>query len=201
MIDYRIYTFLNLCETMNYRKTSEKLNISQPAVTQHIHALEQEYDEKLFYYAGRVLHKTKAAEQLEEYSKTMLFYENELRTSLKGKSEIMLRIGATKTIGEFVLEKQLIQYLSEPTHNLQFVIDNTQVLLAMLERNQLDLPLWRGFSRKEVWLRHLFPVPGRAVLGGVFGGPSLCGKGHPFSRCFRANPHPAGKRFRHPSHL
>ena len=95
MIDYRIYTFLNLCETMNYRKTSEKLNISQPAVTQHIHALEQEYGEKLFYYTGRVLHKTKAAEQLEQYSKTMLFYENELRTSLKGKSEILLRIGAT----------------------------------------------------------------------------------------------------------
>lgn len=166
MIDYRIYTFLNLCETMNYRKTSEKLNISQPAVTQHIHALEQEYGEKLFYYTGRVLHKTKAAEQLEQYSKTMLFYENELRTSLKGKSEILLRIGATKTIGEFVLEKQLIQYLSDPTHNLQFTIDNTQVLLAMLERNQLDFAIVEGFFEKRNTATPPIPCIGRSLFWG-----------------------------------
>lgn len=175
MIDYRIYTFLSLCETMNYRKTSEKLNISQPAVTQHIHALEQEYNEKLFYYAGRVLHKTKAAEQLEEYSKTMLFYENELRTSLKGKNEIMLRIGATKTIGEFVLEKPLIQYLSEPTHNLQFVIDNTQVLLAMLERNQLDFAIVEGFFEKKKYGYATYSLYREEPFLGV------CSVNHPFA--------------------
>ena len=40
MLDYRIETFLTLCETMNYRITAERLNITQPAVTQHIHYLE-----------------------------------------------------------------------------------------------------------------------------------------------------------------
>lgn len=43
MIDYRIKTFLVLCDTMNYRKTAEILNMTQPAVTQHIHFLENEY--------------------------------------------------------------------------------------------------------------------------------------------------------------
>ena len=42
MIDYRIKTFLVLCDTMNYRKTAELLNMTQPAVTQHIHLLENE---------------------------------------------------------------------------------------------------------------------------------------------------------------
>lgn len=40
MIDYRVKTFLALCDFMNYRKTAQILNMTQPAVTQHIHFLE-----------------------------------------------------------------------------------------------------------------------------------------------------------------
>ena len=48
MIDTRIETFLTLCRVMNYRKTAELLNMTQPAVTQHIHFLEEQYGCKLF---------------------------------------------------------------------------------------------------------------------------------------------------------
>lgn len=40
MIDYRVYTFLEVCKTMNYTKASKALNITQPNVTQHIRWLE-----------------------------------------------------------------------------------------------------------------------------------------------------------------
>ena len=40
MLDRRVETFLKLCETMSYRAAAEQLHITQPAVTQHIHALE-----------------------------------------------------------------------------------------------------------------------------------------------------------------
>ena len=61
MLDYRIDTFLTLCESMNYRKTAEILHISQPAVTQQIHYLENQYGQKLFQYENRHLVKTEAA--------------------------------------------------------------------------------------------------------------------------------------------
>ena len=32
MIDYRVKTFLALCDFMNYRKTAQILNMTQPAV-------------------------------------------------------------------------------------------------------------------------------------------------------------------------
>ena len=35
MLDYRVITFLALYDEMNYRKTAEKLNMTQPGVTQH----------------------------------------------------------------------------------------------------------------------------------------------------------------------
>ena len=52
MIDYRIPTFLTLYELMNYRRTAEQLKLSQPAVTQQIHALERDYGCRLFTYDG-----------------------------------------------------------------------------------------------------------------------------------------------------
>lgn len=42
MIDYRLNTFLVLCDCMNYRKAAEILHITQPAITQQIHFLERE---------------------------------------------------------------------------------------------------------------------------------------------------------------
>lgn len=43
MLDFRMQTFLTVCEEMNYTKAAERLHITQPAVSQHIHYLEQHY--------------------------------------------------------------------------------------------------------------------------------------------------------------
>ena len=59
MLDYRVHTFLALYDEMNYRRTAEKLNMTQPGVTQHIHYLENYYGVKLFEYDGRALSKNK----------------------------------------------------------------------------------------------------------------------------------------------
>ena len=40
MLDYRVLTFLTLYDEMNYRRTAEKLNMTQPGVTLHFHYLE-----------------------------------------------------------------------------------------------------------------------------------------------------------------
>ena len=50
MLDYRIETFLKVCDTKNYRKAAESLNMTQPAVTQHIQYLEHLYQAKFFQY-------------------------------------------------------------------------------------------------------------------------------------------------------
>ena len=43
MLDPRWHTFLVLCETMNYTRAAERLCLTQPAVTHHIHYLEAHY--------------------------------------------------------------------------------------------------------------------------------------------------------------
>ena len=38
-MDQRLETFLTVCSTMNYRRTAERLHLTQPAVTKQIQAL------------------------------------------------------------------------------------------------------------------------------------------------------------------
>lgn len=54
-MDPRLDTFLTLCRTMHYGRAAEALNLSQPAVSKHIQALEAQYGAKLFDYSGRRL--------------------------------------------------------------------------------------------------------------------------------------------------
>lgn len=48
MLDFRIDTFLEVCRFMNYTRAAQELNLTQPAVSQHIRWLEEQYQAKLF---------------------------------------------------------------------------------------------------------------------------------------------------------
>ena len=148
MLDYRIDTFLTLCECMNYRKTAEILHISQPAVTQQIHYLENQYGQKLFEYENRRLVKTEAAAVLEKYARAAKLQEKDLREKLENKPIHSLRIGATKTIGDYYLKGHIRRYLTSPDNALTLLVDNTERLLRLLEENALDFAVVEGFFHK-----------------------------------------------------
>lgn len=64
MLDFRIETFLTVCQTMNFTTAAKQLNITQPAVSQHIHFLEEAYDTSLFIYQNKRLFLTNSGELL-----------------------------------------------------------------------------------------------------------------------------------------
>lgn len=74
MLDYRTETFLTLYEEMNYRRTAERLQMTQPGVTQHIH-----YGVKLFVYDGHQLLRTPEAELLKRHIDSTRAAEHDLR--------------------------------------------------------------------------------------------------------------------------
>ena len=55
MLDYRYQTFLTLIEEGSYTKAAKKLNITQPAVTQHIQNLQEALRVQLCRYEGKQL--------------------------------------------------------------------------------------------------------------------------------------------------
>ena len=79
-----------------------------------------------------------------------------LETAFQSRGEYYLRIGATKTIGEFVILPMATQFMKFPGNRLELVIDNTEVLLTMLDDRQLDFALIEGAFDKSRYDYHLF---------------------------------------------
>ena len=133
MLDYRIKTFITLYNEMNYRKTAEKLNMTQPGVTQHIHYIENYYGVKLFSYNGKTLSRTPNAEILKRHIDSILSEERETIREFSQKEKTVLNIGATKTIGEFVLVPVVREFLRDENNSVNLVVDNNENLLRSLE--------------------------------------------------------------------
>ena len=48
MLDFRVETFLEVCKDLNFTRAAQRLNLTQPAVSQHIRWLEEAYGVPLF---------------------------------------------------------------------------------------------------------------------------------------------------------
>ena len=171
-MDNRLSTFLMLCQTMNYRQAAERLHLSQPAVTKQIQALEQLLNTRLFHYDGRNLHKTEKCQLLERYAISQQYQFEELQLAIADKERTKLRIGATKTIGDYVLVSSIRDYLKNPSNEISLVVDNTKHLLQMLDENQLDFAVIEGSFRKTKYDSYLFRM--EPFVG-------ICGRDMPFS--------------------
>ena len=172
MIDYRIHTFLKLCETMNYRRTAELLNMTQPAVTQHIHFLENFYEVKLFSYSGKKLSKTEAGRKLEEYARSVMYNEEVFKSDIKEPSVRTVRVGATKTIGDYCIQDLVTSYIQDENIHFELTIDNTANLLKKLDDQQLDFLIVEGYFDKSCYDYRLYMQ--EELVG-------ICPLDHPFA--------------------
>ena len=172
MLDYRILTFLTLCETMNYRMAAAKLNMTQPSVTQHIQYLEKYYDCQLFIYNGRHLKMTPEAITLRKFANTMYYQEEKLKTTLRPKDGYSLKIGATKTIGEYVIASHVANFLRPQNNNVSIEIDNTKRILNLLDNGKIDFAIVEGFFDKSFYASRLYST---APFVG------FCSNTHPFA--------------------
>lgn len=151
MLDFRMNTFLAVCRHRNYTRAAEELNITQPAVTQHIQYLQDFYGVKLFVYANRQLTLTPEGELLREATLTMFHNEEKLKRDFRDMQEgrRSIRFGATLTIGEYVLPRQLAQFMKQnPQIQVHMVVENTKQLLSLLNDGQLDFAIVEGYFRK-----------------------------------------------------
>ncbi len=157
MLDPRWNTFLVLCETMNYTRAAQQLCLTQPAVTHHIRYLENYYGCRLFIYENKVLRLTQAGLRLREFTRSMVYNSNKIDSAMAQQAPLSLRMGASKTIGEYVIAPKVKQFLhAHPEANFSLLVDNTQLLLAALEAGQLDFVLVEGFFERSRYQTRLF---------------------------------------------
>lgn len=134
--------------------------VTQPAVTRQIRQLEEIYQAQLFERNAGKLTLSKAGEILYPYAKEMVEYSKlsfEAIQELTGNEEIVLNIGASSTIGEYLLPGLLGQFSkSYPDLKFSLSIGNTPTVLAKLENNEIDIAFVEGAVDNESLIREKF---------------------------------------------
>ncbi len=152
MLDFRTETFLTVCQTMNFTVAAKQLNITQPAVSQHIHFLEDQYHTSLFIYRNKQLFLTRSGEILRKHLLTMKNDEKAILEELKSNFTGIetLSIGVTMTIGEYAIVDKLANFLiHHPEINIHLHYDNTFQLLKLLDHGQISMAIVEGNYPKE----------------------------------------------------
>ncbi|MEE3952166.1 LysR family transcriptional regulator [Peribacillus frigoritolerans] len=153
-------TFVTLVEVKNFTKTAEILLMSQPSVSLHIKKLEEEFQTKLFLRSPKFLKVTLTGEILYDRAKQMITIYEQTRQdiqehdrSIKGE----LKIGASFTIGEYILPSLLIDLQEEyPELELQVVIGNTEEIVKAVRLYKVDIGLIEGQTNEKELSVHPF---------------------------------------------
>ncbi len=152
MLDFRTDTFLTVCKTMNFTAAARELHITQPAVSQHIHFLENEYQTTLFEYHNKQLSLTPAGEVLKRRLTSMKNDEKNIQLEIRSLSNRIesLSIGVTMTIGEYAIVDRLASFLlNHPHMNIHLHYGNTALLLGLLDAGEIDMAIIEGNYPKE----------------------------------------------------
>ena len=159
MLDYRIDTFLAVIEQGTLAKASDQLGLTQPAVSQQLKSLEEKYGIPLFEQKGRRLVLNDAGKEVRKAAETCRLISRNLDRELKymvdGKKHY--KIGATLTIGEFILPGVLGKYRQQNPHlELTIRIENTHEVLNLLDRGEVDMALVEGPFPPDKYLSEVF---------------------------------------------
>lgn len=140
----KLETFLTVARERSFSKASAKLGISQPAVTQQIKFIEK-------YLACKVIERKKNGIKLtnegEELYKIATRLEKEIHSSEQDilkiiNKEITFRLGASYTIGTYVIPGQCLNTVAEAINNsVKLDIDVSDEIVQKLKDRKLDVGL------------------------------------------------------------
>lgn len=143
-IDLNLYRiFYVVAKRGNITKAAEELYISQPAVTQAIHSLENQIGATLFIRAKKGVTLTEEAKVLFQFVESGLNYikngENKFKELMNIESGT-LKIGASTTVTQHVLLKYLDLFQDRfPNVSISITNDLTQNLVKLLREGSVDL--------------------------------------------------------------
>ena len=144
MLDFRIDTFLEVCRLMNYTRAAEQLNLTQPAVSQHIRWLEEQCGVKLFHYENKQLNLTAAGQMLRSAAITMkqdqMFLYRRMQEA--DSEDADLCFGVTPTVGMYLIPKPLAAYRRRhPSAKVSMQVENSELLCRWLDSGEIDFAI------------------------------------------------------------
>jgi DNA-binding transcriptional LysR family regulator len=148
MVDFKsIETFLWVVTLGSFRGAGQRLNTTQPAISQRIAQLEREMGVKLLNRDHRVVSPTPSGRQLMLYAEKLIGLRAEMMAEVGDRSAMrgVLRLGVAETIVHTWLSR-LIKSVNTayPNLSLEIEVDITPNLSARLMGQEIELALLLG---------------------------------------------------------
>lgn len=151
MSDFRLKVFQSVAKNLSFTKAAQEMLLSQPAITRHIHELENQYQIRLFDRQGSRISLTPAGKLLLEHSERILdaYKKMEYEISLlRGDYSGDLRLGASTTIEQYLVPLFLGEFIRKfPKIHVSFLNGNSRFIETALQENRIDLGIVEGIVR------------------------------------------------------
>jgi len=164
MVDFKsIETFLWVVTLGSFRGAAQRLNTTQPAISQRIAQLEREMGVKLLNRDHRVASPTASGRQLMVYAEKLIGLRSEMMAAVGDRSAMrgVMRLGVAETIVHTWLSR-LIKSVNTayPNLSLEIEVDITPNLSARLLAQEIELAFVLGpLSASSVRSRPLCDYP------------------------------------------
>lgn len=145
---YQLRTFVTVADTGNLTQAAERLFTSQPAVSAHIKALEEELEIKLFDRTSKGMSLTDNGITLREKAQLVLNSSNDLKLkarTLQGVLTGQAKIGLNADADYLLLAKWYTTLVAKYLQlKIQLSQDTSSELIKMVSAGSLDITFFSG---------------------------------------------------------
>ncbi|MCE7040661.1 LysR family transcriptional regulator [Dyadobacter sp. CY312] len=153
MLSFRHQVFFEVANLLSFTKASQVLNLSQPAISKHIKALEELYKTSLFERIGGGIKLTTQGQillsHLQQAREIQIRLEYELSTQQdEYNAKGALRLGASTTVTLYIIPEILSAFRRKyPNVHITLLNRNSENVLAALSKNEIDLGIIEGETK------------------------------------------------------
>ncbi|MCH5584409.1 LysR family transcriptional regulator [Shimazuella sp. AN120528] len=154
-MDYHLKVFVTVAEKKSFSRAAEELNLTQPAVSQYIRALEHSIGAKLLDRTNKYVRLNQIGEIVFHYAKEILGLYTKMQYLVderNKKASGPIAIGASYTFGEYILPYVIANLQKAyPAISPSITINNTKEIIDLLLSHQLDIGIIEGpFKGKKL---------------------------------------------------
>ncbi len=156
-----LHVFVVAAETENFSRAARRLHMSQPAVSQHIQALEKHLGVSLFERHGRRIRLSPEGETLLPLARELLRagkHMEEVAFTLSGKIVGHLVVGCSTTSGKYVLPRLLAMYRQKyPLVKVTVRVAPREQVVEWLLSGEVDMGIMSArLQRRRLHYRRFF---------------------------------------------
>ncbi|GAC1516593.1 MAG: selenium metabolism-associated LysR family transcriptional regulator [Terriglobales bacterium] len=146
--NFRLTVFRAVANHLSFSRAAEELLLTQPAVTQQIKALEQEFSVPLFQRGGGRISLTQAGNALLPFAEQIKALSEQAFAAVSeavGQTAGELSVGASQTIAQYLLPTFLAAFLQKnPQVRITAQSGNTDQMLTALVSGDVQIALLEG---------------------------------------------------------